>query len=144
MERKIRAVEPKFIITGFHVQRMVSGLEVIVGIKDDARFGPFLVLGFGGVVVEAIRDVAFRLLPVTKDDVTEMIDGLRGKDLFGAFRGAPPRDIEALVNAVVGFCIAYQAIRGEISDIEINPLMVGAFGEGVCAVDVRTVRRQAS
>ena len=122
--------------------RMVSGLEVMIGVRDDPWFGPFVVLGLGGVLVEAVRDVAFRLLPLTRADVTDMIKELRGNVLFGRYRGSPPRDVDALIEAVMGLSIAYQILCGDISDIEINPLMVGAAGEGVCAVDIRTVARQ--
>jgi succinyl-CoA synthetase beta subunit len=114
----------------------------MIGVRDDPRFGPFVVLGLGGVLVEAVRDVAFRLLPLTRADVTDMIKELRGNALFGQYRGSPPRDVDALIEAVMGLSRAYQILFGDISDIEINPLMVGAAGEGVCAVDIRTVARQ--
>ena len=142
IQKKIRIEGPELIISGFQIQRMVSGLEVMIGVRDDPRFGPFVVLGLGGVLVEAVRDVAFRLLPLTRADVTDMIKELRGNALFGQYRGSPPRDVDALIEAVMGLSIAYQILCGDISDIEINPLMVGAAGEGVCAVDIRTVARQ--
>ena len=128
-------------VEGFLVQEMASGLEVIVGIVDDPQFGPCLALGLGGVVVEAIRDVAYRLLPVGRDDVTEMIAELRGRVLLGGFRGEPARDVDALAAAATGLSDAYAVLRDRISEIEINPLVVRARGEGACAVDVRAVAR---
>lgn len=142
IKKKIGTAAPDLIISGFQIQRMVSGLEVIVGVRDDPRFGPFFVLGLGGVLVEAVRDVAFRLLPLTIEDVRDMINELRGNVLLGQYRGSPPRDVEALIQAAINLSNVYQRMRGDITDIEINPLMVGASGEGVCAIDIRTIARQ--
>ena len=141
MRARLLTQDPNAAVDGFLVQQMVSGLEVIAGVRDDLQFGPVLALGFGGVLVEAIGDVAFRLLPVTPEDVSEMIGELRAKALLGAFRGAPPRDVDALIACVTGLCDAYFDMRDTLSDIEINPLMVGAAGEGVCAVDIRAIPR---
>lgn len=141
MTARLRGVNPDAEIDGFMVQQMVGGLEVIAGVRDDPQFGPVLALGFGGVLVEAIRDVSFRLLPVTPEDVSEMIEELRAKALLGEFRGAPARDVDALVTCAVALSRAYLDLRGEVSDIEINPLMVGAVGDGVCAVDIRAIPR---
>jgi acetyltransferase len=131
-------------LTGFLVQEMVDGLEVIVGVREDDQFGPVMVVGLGGVFVEAIGDVALRLLPVTALDAREMLGELRGAALLGAFRGAPPRDVDALVRAIVGLSDIYLDHRHHLSDLEINPLMVLAEGEGVRAVDLRPVRRSGN
>ena len=141
MINRLKAAEPDAAVLGFLTQKMVSGLEMIAGIRDDLQFGPLLTLGFGGVLVEAIGDVSFRLLPVTEDDVRDMLDELDAKALLGDFRGAPARDVEALVKAVVGLSDAYPILRGRYSDIEINPIMLGAAGEGVYAVDIRAIAR---
>ena len=141
MEARLKVHDADAEIDGFLVQRMVSGLEIIAGVRDDAQFGPVLALGFGGVLVEAIRDVAFRLLPVTADDVADMLGGLQGRALLGVFRGAPARDVAALTDAVVALSDVYTGLRGRYSDIEINPLIVGAEGEGVYAVDIRAITR---
>jgi acetyltransferase len=129
-------------LDGFLVQEMVSGLEVIAGVREDEQYGPVMVVGLGGVFVEAIGDVALRLLPVDARDAREMLDELRGKALLGAFRGAPPRDVDALAQAVAGLSELYLDHRHHLTDLEINPLMVLAEGEGVRAVDVRPVRRR--
>jgi acetate---CoA ligase (ADP-forming) len=142
MEHRLRTYDAKAVVDGFLVQQMVSGLEVIAGVRDDPQFGPVLALGFGGVLVEAMGDVSFRLLPVTAADVSEMIGELRAKALLGPFRGAPARDVEALVSCAVQLSNAYLDLRDRVSDIEINPLMVGASGDGVCAVDIRAIPRE--
>ena len=141
MADRLRGHRAQAVIEGFLVQKMVSGLEVIAGVRDDPQFGPVLALGLGGVMVEAIRDVSFRLLPVAREDVAEMLDELQGRKLLGAFRGAPARDVAALVDAVLALSSVYPSVRTTCSDIEINPLIVGAAGEGVCAVDIRAIRR---
>ncbi len=141
MTARLKAVDPKAEIEEFLVQEMVSGTEVILGVREDLQFGPFMVVGLGGILVEAVRDVSFRMLPVSPDDAQEMLDELRGKSILGAFRGAAPRDIDALVKAICGLSDIFASHRNHLADLEVNPLIVGAEGEGVRAVDVRPVWR---
>lgn len=140
MEARLLAADPNAEVEGYMAQRMVEGLEMIAGVRDDPQFGPVLALGFGGVLVEAIGDVSFRLLPVATADVVDMLGELRARALLGEFRGAAARDVDTLVDCVVALSNAYLDLRGEFSDIEINPLMVGPVGEGVCAVDIRAIK----
>jgi acetyltransferase len=100
-----------------------------------------MVVGLGGILVEAMRDVSFRMLPVNSADANEMLDELRGKAVLGAFRGSPARDVDALVTAIRGLSDLYIDHRQHLADLEVNPLIVGAVGEGVRAVDVRPVWR---
>jgi acetate---CoA ligase (ADP-forming) len=141
MRDRLSHIDASAEVSGFLVQEMVSGLEVIVGVREDPQFGPFMVLGLGGIYVEALKDVAFRLLPVSEEDAGEMLDELRAKALLGAFRGAKARDRQALMTAAAGLSALYLEYRDALSDLEINPLIVLAEGEGVRAVDVRPVRR---
>lgn len=141
MAGRLRAIEPSAAIEGFLAQEMVSGVEVILGVRADPQFGPFMVVGLGGVVVEAIRDVAFRLLPVGEPDARAMLAELRGKALLGPFRGRPARDIDALVRAICGLSAIFLDHRAHVSDLEVNPLIVQETGKGVRAVDVRPVFR---
>jgi acyl-CoA synthetase (NDP forming) len=141
MAARLRAADPGAEIEGFLLQEMVSGLEVIIGCREDDQFGPVMVAGLGGVLVEAMRDVSLRCLPITEADAREMLDGLRGKALLGAFRGSPARDVEALVRAMVGLGDIFLAHRNHLADLEVNPLIVLAEGEGVRAVDVRPVSK---
>jgi acyl-CoA synthetase (NDP forming) len=132
-----RASHPGARIDGFLVQEMVSGVEAIVGAHHDALYGPILLVGAGGILVELARDVALRLLPVSSADVTAMIDGLKLNKLLAGFRGRPPADRAALEATVRALAQFYLDHRARIEDIEINPLMVRP--SGAVAVDVRVI-----
>ncbi|MBI4293224.1 MAG: acetate--CoA ligase family protein [Betaproteobacteria bacterium] len=141
MTRALRARDPKAAIDGYLVQEMVSGLEMIIGVRADPQFGPFMIVGVGGVFVEALNDVAIRLLPVDEEIAREMLLSLRAKSLLGAFRGKLPRDVAAVARAVAGLSRLFLDHREWLSDLEVNPLIVLAEGEGARAVDVRAVPR---
>ena len=141
MAARLTTHDSRAVIEGFLVQEMVDGLEMIVGVREDPLYGPFMVAGLGGVLVEMLRDIAIRLLPVDEATAREMIGSLRSAPLLGAFRGRAPRDTDAVVKAMVGLSHVFTDHRDWLSDIEINPLIVLAEGEGVRAVDVRTVSR---
>src|SRR5262249_57562414 len=111
-------------IDGFLVQEMVAGVEAIVGARNDALYGPILLVGAGGILVELARDVALRLLPVNGADVTAMIDSLRLNKLITGFRGRPPADRAALETTVRALAQFYLDPRARIEDLEINPLMI--------------------
>jgi len=128
-------------INGFLVQEMVDGLEMLVGLREDADFGPLVVVGLGGVFVELFRDVALRLAPVDEAEVRAMLSELRGARALDGFRGQAARDVDALVKAIIGVCNFYLENRSWLAEIEINPLIVLADGKGVRAVDVRPIRR---
>jgi acyl-CoA synthetase (NDP forming) len=142
MATRIAGHEPRARVDGFLVQEMVVGVEMILGVREDPQFGPFMLAGLGGVMVEAMKDVAIRLLPIDEATAHEMLQGLRGAQLLGRFRGQPERDIQAVVRAMTGLSSLFLDHRPWLSDFEINPLIVLAEDEGVRAVDVRTVRRQ--
>jgi acetyltransferase len=135
-----RATHPDAALEGFVVQEMVSGVEAIVGAHTDPLYGPLLLIGAGGVLVELLRDVALRLLPVTDDDVAAMIEGLKLKTLLAGFRGRPPADRAALEAAARSLARFYLDHRARIAEIELNPLMVRA--SGAVAVDVRVLWRE--
>jgi acetyltransferase len=130
-------------IDGFNVQEMVDGIEVILGARTDPLYGPMLVVGSGGILVELIKDVAFRLLPVTPEDARAMIGELKVAKLLAGFRGKPAADIDALVRAICGLSDFFLDHRHLLSDLEINPLMVLTKGQGVRAVDVRAAFAEA-
>jgi acyl-CoA synthetase (NDP forming) len=134
-----RAAFPGARIDGFLVQEMVSGIEAIVGACSDQLYGPLLLVGAGGILVELARDAALRLLPVSKDNVTAMVGGLKLSRLLAGYRGRPAADRAALEAAVMGLAQFYLDHRARIDDIEINPLMVRAQGKGAVAVDVRVI-----
>ncbi|HEY1373312.1 MAG TPA: acetate--CoA ligase family protein [Candidatus Binatia bacterium] len=123
------------------VQEMVQGTEVLVGARTDPQYGPFLMVGLGGIFVEVLKDVALRLLPVSEGEALEMLKDLRGYKILTGVRGQPPRDVKALARAMAGVSDLFAAQRAHLSDFEINPLMVRPEGQGVAAVDVRLVRK---
>ena len=142
LAQRIRKANRKAEITGYLVQEMVSGVEMIAGCRNDPVYGPVLLLGSGGVLVELTRDTTQRLLPVSAADVRAMIGELKVKKLLDGFRGARPADTAALVKAVVGLGKVFLRHRENLSDLEVNPLIVREKGKGVAAVDVRPVRRK--
>ncbi|HXV48031.1 MAG TPA: acetate--CoA ligase family protein [Candidatus Binatia bacterium] len=123
------------------IQEMVQGTEVLIGARTDPQYGPFLMVGLGGIFVEVLKDVSIRLLPVDEREARAMLSELRGYKVLEGVRGQGPRDIDALVKAMVGLGDIFAAHRNELSDMEINPIMVRAQGGGVAAVDVRLVRK---
>jgi acetyltransferase len=141
MAARLRAHDAGAVVEGFLVQEMVDGVEMLVGVREDAQFGPVMAVGLGGIAVEVMKDVAIRLLPVDEDTAREMIGSLRGAPLLGAFRGRPARDTDSLVRAMTGLSRLFLQYRAWFSDIEINPLIV--LAQGVRAVDIRTVRRSS-
>jgi acyl-CoA synthetase (NDP forming) len=134
-----RAVYPNAKIDGFLVQEMASGIEAIVGARTDKFYGPMLLVGAGGILVELAKDAALRLLPVAQPDVAAMIDGLKLNKLLAGYRGRPAADRAALEKTVLALAQFYLDHRARIEDIEINPLMVRPHGKGAVAVDVRVI-----
>jgi acyl-CoA synthetase (NDP forming) len=141
MSRRLRGHNAQARIDGFLVQEMADGAEVILGVRQDPQFGPFMLVGLGGVTAEVMRDVAIRLLPVDDDAARDMIRSLRGAALLGPFRGRPARDVDALIRAMTGLSHLFVDHRPWLSDLEFNPVMVLGQNEGLRAVDVRAVRR---
>jgi acyl-CoA synthetase (NDP forming) len=142
MAKRLAAHDPRAQVEGFLVQEMVDGLEMILGVREDPQFGPFMLVGLGGVMVEVMRDVAIRLLPIDEATARDMLGSLHGAPLLAPFRGRPARDTDAVVRAMTGLSRLFIDHRAWFSDLEINPLIVLATGDGVRAVDVRPVRRK--
>jgi acetyltransferase len=135
-----RKAYPNARIDGFLVQEMASGIEAIVGARTDALYGPMLLVGAGGILVELAKDAALRMLPVTGSDVTAMLDGLKLSKLLAGYRGRPAADRAALEKTVLALARFFLDHRAKIADIEINPLMVREHG--AVAVDVRVLWRE--
>jgi succinyl-CoA synthetase beta subunit len=123
------------------IQKMVQGTEIILGARADPQYGPFLMVGLGGIFVEVLKDVAIRLLPVSEQEAGEMLKELKGYKVLEGVRGQAPRDTGALVKAMVGLSDIFVTYRNHLSDLEINPIMLGAQGSGLAAVDVRMIRK---
>jgi acetyltransferase len=133
----IHRTAPGASLDGFLVQEMIEGIEIIAGARHDPLFGPLLLVGAGGILVELVADVACRLLPVAPSDARAMIDELKVAKLLAGFRGQPAADVDALVGAICGLSDFFLDHRHLLVDIEINPLIVRGKGAGVRAVDVR-------
>jgi acyl-CoA synthetase (NDP forming) len=132
---QLRARVPQ--LTSVLLQRQVpSGIEALVGVTSDATFGPLVVCGLGGVLVELLRDASYRLPPVTDVDADEMIDALRLAPLLAGYRGAPAGDRAAL-SEVLRRVSALVDIIPELRELDLNPIMVLPPGRGVVVVDAK-------
>jgi len=133
---RVKEAQPAAKIEGILVQEMKRGRgEVILGYKRDPQVGPVVVLGVGGTLAEIYRDFCVRLAPVSVDEAHEMIEHVKGLAPLRGYRGQPKGDLEALARAVAAFSTLASLQKNPIAEAEINPLIVGAQGEGVAAVD---------
>jgi acyl-CoA synthetase (NDP forming) len=137
----VAAARPQARLDGALIAPMVrGGVECLAGVRRDPVFGPVLVVGLGGIHVEALRDVAVRVLPVDREDVLEMLAGLRGAALLDGVRGREAVDREALVEAVLALAAFAQRAGDRLESVEINPLIARPAGEGGCvAVDALVI-----
>jgi len=131
---------PDARIWGCLVQEMVpmDGVEVLVGMSRDPQFGPLVTFGLGGILVEVLKDVTFRVAPFGRQDAEEMLDEIRAKALLRGVRGKPPADREALVETLLRISQMVTDFP-EIVEMDINPLMVYERGRGAIALDMRLV-----
>ena len=113
-----------------------AGVELIVGARRDASFGPLVMVGLGGVLAEVLDDVAIRLAPVTREIALDMLDELRGARILDGARGAAGVDREAIADLIVGVA-AFAAARPDVLEIDLNPVI--ATGDGAVAVDALVV-----
>ncbi|MGC8786975.1 MAG: acetate--CoA ligase alpha subunit [Anaerolineae bacterium] len=133
---------PEAQIWGVLVQEMVAkGKEVIIGVNRDPQFGPLLMFGLGGIYVEVLKDVTFRIAPVSRQEATEMIDEIRSYHLLRGVRGEKPSDLDAIVDAILRVSQLVTDFP-EIVEMDINPLMVHEAGKGAVAVDMRFVLKE--
>jgi acyl-CoA synthetase (NDP forming) len=127
---------PHATIDGILVQELVNdGVEFILGMTYDEQFGPLIVCGAGGVAVGVFKDTAVGLPPLTSEDVLDMLGGLKVAKTFDGFRGAAPRDVDALVDCCVRFADFVVATEGRFAAIDLNPVFVCARGRGVRIAD---------
>jgi acetyltransferase len=137
-----RRAHPSAGIEGVLVAEMITdAVEVIVGAVDDSVFGPVVLLGMGGILAEAMRDVTYRVAPFDRPEARAMIGELRAGRIFDGMRGRPACDIDALADALVNVSqLAWQQ-RARIAELDINPLLVRPQGLGVVAADALVVLR---
>ncbi|MGH4029669.1 acetate--CoA ligase family protein [Actinomycetota bacterium Odt1-20B] len=122
-------------------QMVEQGVEMVVGVTQDELFGPTVTVGLGGVLVEVLRDAAVRVPPFGEDQAKAMLRELRGRALLDGVRGAPPADVEALVEVVLRVQRMALELGDEISELDINPLMVLPRGQGAVALDALAICR---
>jgi len=132
---------PAATIDGVLVAPMARpGREVILGVNRDPRWGPLLMVGLGGVLVEAMADTALAPVPLDHDAALALIGRLKGARLLGAFRGAPEADIDALAALMVTLSQLAADHADTIAEIDLNPVIVHAKGDGVTVVDALIVK----
>lgn len=124
-------------IVGVLVQEMApSSTEVIVGSTKDQQFGPVLMFGLGGVFVEILKDVTFRVAPITEEEARDMVTEVKAYPLLKGYRGSPPADIDAIVNILLATSRMVQE-HSEIKELDLNPVMV--YRKGAKTVDARII-----
>ena len=119
------------------IEKMVDGVvaELIVGVARDAQFGPYLLVGGGGILVEMMKDSTSLLMPTTRERVLQALSQLKCAPLFNGFRGAPPADLNAAVDVILAVAGMLENNPLSIIELDINPLMLLAEGRGVVAAD---------
>ena len=138
-----RQYAPKAHIDGVLVQAMVSGgVEVIVGINNDPLFGPAIMFGLGGIFAEVLKDVSFRILPITRSEAFDMVREIKAFPILDGARGRPKADVEALVDTLVKLAALALDLKEHVAEIDINPLFVLPQGQGVVAADALIKPRQ--
>jgi len=124
-------------ITGVSVQPMAHpGIEVIIGMTTDPQFGPVIMFGLGGIMVEVLRDVAFRLIPLDPRDAHEIVREIKAFQVLEGVRGRAPADIAALEQLVLDVS-AFADAHPEVAEIDLNPVF--AYEDGAVAVDARVM-----
>jgi acetate---CoA ligase (ADP-forming) len=135
--RSASAGADKVEVRNFLVEKMMTGAvaELIIGIHRDEQFGPALLIGAGGILVELVADSVSLLLPTDRAAVAEAIESLSVSRLLAGFRGAPAGDIEAAVDAILGIAAFAEDHWDRLLELDVNPLMVLPAGKGVVAAD---------
>ena len=120
-EKKLGKMHKRFPKNNIIVQEIIGGVEMIIGLKNDKVFGKLLVVGFGGIFTEVQRDVSFRALPVSRQDIISMVKNLRGSDIFNA-RGKK-YNLENFYTLIEK--VTYLADKKNIGELDLNPVIIG-------------------
>ena len=135
--KKVRKQYPEAAVHGVSVQKMVRpGTEVIIGTTKDPQFGPVIMFGLGGVFVELLKDVSFRIIPVKRKDAQEMIQEIKGYPLLKGYRGKEPASIPALVGVILKISKFIEQ-NPQIKELDLNPII--AYRDKAVAVDARII-----
>ncbi len=136
-----RQAVPDAVITGVAVQGMaVEGTEIIVGMVRDPQFGPVMMFGLGGIFVELLKDVSFRVLPLTERDAQQMVNDIKGRAILDGVRGQTAVDKAAICKLILNVGVFIEQ-HPEIQELDMNPVFV--YADGAVAVDARIVLSQA-
>lgn len=139
MKNMIAARMPGAVVRSFLIEKMMpAGLELLIGGLRDEQFGPSVAFGLGGVWVEALKDAVFGILPMTRDEMVEMIAQTRAGLFLKGFRGSPALDQEAAL-AAINAVSKLMADHPEIQEIDLNPVRI--YAKGAAALDVRILLR---
>ena len=143
MLQSLQQQQPAARLTGVAVQPMApaGGVEVIVGVKQDPQFGPVIMCGLGGILVEVFDDVVFRLVPISARDARQMFGEIRGARVLHGVRGQPAVDLAKLEALLLGVS-AMVAQRPDIVELDLNPVL--AFASHAVAVDARILLREGA
>ena len=135
--QSIKKQYPEAKIQGVSVQKMARpGVEVIIGVSTDAQFGPVVMFGLGGILVEILKDVSFRIVPLMKKDAREMIREIKGFPVLEGYRGQEAVDVENLEELILKVS-SFIEKNPEIEELDLNPVI--AYGDGAVAVDARII-----
>jgi len=138
-----KAYKPDAIIEGVAVQEMAPwGTEVIVGSVDDPTFGPSVMFGLGGIFVEILKDVTFRVAPVSADQSFKMLEEIKAGAILAGARGEAPRDRRALAEVLSRYSQMITDLSDEIAESDANPVLVYAEGQGAKVVDARIILKK--
>jgi acyl-CoA synthetase (NDP forming) len=133
----VKERQPDARMEGVAVQSMARpGIEVIIGMSKDPQFGPVLMFGLGGILVEVLKDVAFRIVPLEPRDARQMVREIKGFPVLEGFRGQEPADVEAIEKLLLKVS-AFVEAHPEIEELDLNPVF--AYSDGALAVDARIV-----
>ncbi|AEC51310.1 hypothetical protein PNA2_0393 [Pyrococcus sp. NA2] len=135
-----RKYRPDAEILGVLIAPMLKpGREVIIGVTEDPQFGHAIMFGLGGIFVEILKDVTFRLVPITEKDARKMIREIKAYPILAGARGEKPADIEAIVDMLLKVSKLVDELKDYIKEMDLNPVFVYNEGEGAVIVDARII-----
>ena len=136
-------LKEKFDVKGVLLEKMVpNGVELIIGLQNDSQFGPSIMVGLGGIYTELLKDVSFRVLPITKDDAIKMLNSLRGRDILKGFRGSKAVNMDMISEAIANIGTLGVDLAGKYESIDFNPVVV--YPDGYFVVDAKIILKEKS
>ena len=138
--KNAKAYKPDANIHGIVIQQMAPwGTEVIVGSVNDATFGATVMFGLGGIFVEVLKDVTFRVAPIAESEAMTMLNEIKSAPILDGVRGESPRDKAALAKVLTQYAQMVNDLADEVKETDANPVLVYEQGQGVCVVDARII-----